>query len=283
MSTTRSVKWLVENYNDDPKYKVLMEEVVRQGMKCIEIKYISFESGVYDQIENTSDECVLFYGSLNLGRQLLREKKWVPGVWCNLENFRCASYYPRFYKHLLNKDSVFIPRGILKERISYLYDQMGVDNCLFIRPDSGFKEFAGRVVPNNEFDSDYKWMEEFCSPSSMVVVSSPKIIEAEWRFFVGPNGVISGCTSKTNNKTDFKDGYDYLAVELANEISKSEWKPDPLFVVDICKSGGEYLIMEFNSFSCSGIYDCDPEPIVREASKFAIEECESYKNLTQSC
>jgi hypothetical protein len=271
------MKWIIENFDEDPAYTRLADEVIRQGMECKYTKYIPFMGGEYEEIPNNSEECVLFYGSLNLARQLRRNKKWIPGVWCNLPNFLCSQYYVRYETYLLNSDAIFLPLGLLKNRISTLYKTFGVDNCLFIRPDSGYKDFTGKTVSQDSFESEYDWMTSSSTPDSLVVIASPKKIEKEWRFFVGPEGIISGCTSHENSVISMSPKYDSRAASLASEIASNFWKPDPLFVVDICKSNGNYYLLEINAFSCSGLYECDPEPIVRVASAVAIEENLSYR------
>jgi glutathione synthase/RimK-type ligase-like ATP-grasp enzyme len=38
---------------------------------------------------------------------------------------------------------------------------------------------------------------------------------------------------------------------------------DPIYVIDICLTDkDEYKVLELNSFSCSGLYDCNPNIIV---------------------
>jgi len=279
------VRWIVENFNNDSEYQRLIDEIKRQGMECLEVKYVPFQGGVYDQILDTPDECVIFYGSLNLGRQLLREKKWIPAVWCNLSNFRCSAYYPHYYEYLLNKASIFMPAGLLIPRADDIYSMMERDGRIFIRPDSGYKEFSGQILArphHDEFVKNWVLGDGNLTPDGLTVISTVKEVTGEWRFFVGPEGVICGCTSKENNQNCFKPGVDPSAKELADKIANHTWRPDPLFVVDICKWGGEYYLMEINSFSCSGLYCCDAEPIVRVASETARKEWEDYHDIGES-
>ncbi len=272
-------KWIVENFNADPEYQRIIDAVKNQGMECIEVKYIPFLGGFYDFIPNSSEECVVFYGSLNLGRQLQREKNWVPGVWCTLENFKCSTHYPKYHKYLINHDHIFLPTGVLKGMAHKIYDMLSVNNTIFIRPDSGYKEFSGQIVSKYNFDA-FVDSEVFgygdMPDNGFVVISSPKEITNEWRFFVGRDAVISGCTCKKDNVIHFSETVDDQAAALAHEISQMDWTPDEMFVIDICKSGDEYRLMEINSFSCSGIYKCDAEKIVEYASKMAIRECQEY-------
>ena len=66
------------------------------------------------------------------------------------------------------------------------------------------------------------------------------------------------------------------AFELADKIAKEDWSPDRAYTLDICKCYGSYYLLEANSFSCSGLYESNTEPIVREVSRVALEEWKEY-------
>lgn len=277
--------WLIEDFDPDDSRLPLIEEVKRQGLRCEVIKYLPFESGSYDLIEDSPNSCVIFQGSLNLARQLRREKKWVPGVWCDLDNFRCRTYYPYFGEHLLNSDYFFIPVFDLKRRKNELYDMLGIDDCLFIRPDSGFKTFAGRVVRYDEFNSDYEFMSEYSDRDALAVISSPKPIDAEFRFVICKKKVVTGCIYKsdgelvTNNSEN--EQLDLLyALKYAENVAKTEWEPEPIYVMDICLSNDEYKLLEINSFSCSGLYGCQLAEVVKAASDLAVEINKEENEIT---
>lgn len=265
--------WLIEDFDPDDCRAALVEEVKRQGLPYEVLKYVPFESGHYDSIPN--DACVVFQGSLNLGRQLRREKKWVPGVWCDLPKFRCQAYYPYFAKYLLNDDFYFLPVSDLKRRKDDLYNKFAVDDCLFIRPDSGFKTFTGRAVPREEFDSDYDWMAEFSDPESLAVIASPKSIQEEWRLVVTKrryDGIIGGSRYRQNGVISHQNIDATDVVQFVSECLRVDYEPDPVFVMDVCWSNGNLYLLELNSFSCSGLYACPLKQVVKTASELAIEE-----------
>ena len=64
--------------------------------------------------------------------------------------------------------------------------------------------------------------------------------------------------------------------QIAQRIAKEEWQPDKAYTLDVCKSNGEYFMLEANSFSCSGLYKCPPEPIVKSVSEAALKEWKEY-------
>ena len=106
----------------------------------------------------------------------------------------------------------------------------------------------------------------------MMVVAKPKVIDAEYRFFVSKGEVIAGSRYKLNGEHDEDPNYPIEAYNVAFEISKLEWSPAPVFVVDIGKiDNGEYKLLEINSFNCSGMYYCDLEKIVVKSNEVALK------------
>jgi hypothetical protein len=52
-------------------------------------------------------------------------------------------------------------------------------------------------------------------------------------------------------------------------LAAVRWRPDELFMLDVCESGGELRLVELNSFSCSWLYACDFAAVVQTASRLA--------------
>jgi len=263
-----TVKWIVEEFHPDNSFQKLADEVRRQGMVCEVLKYWPFESGSYDIYSDA--DCVLFQGSINLGLQLQREKSWRPGLWFNQQNFECSTYYAYWGGYLLNRDYIMVPAGDLVRKSPWLFNVFG--QRLFIRPNSGVKTFAGRVFQHTSLKVE--WPEQFVDVSleDLVVVSEAKRVDQEWRFVIARGEVVTGCQYKHNGKFEQKPGFPDEAAGLAGEIAQSGFQPGPMYVLDICRVSDKYYLMETNSFSCSGLYECDMEMIVKAATQLAIEE-----------
>ncbi|KKN26708.1 hypothetical protein LCGC14_0871880 [marine sediment metagenome] len=278
------IKWIVEHDVFDEDLEPLIAEIKRQGMEVEQIKYIPFESGSYNNFPD--DACVIFHGSLNLGRQLQRQKPWIPGSFCTLDNFKCSKYYAHYGKYLINQRYVMLPLAELKRRKEELFhrfdpqfEHLPGDPQVFVRPNTGFKTFTGQVLSESNFNKDYEWFEEFAAPDSLVVVSRVQRIVREWRFIIADRKIIAASRYKPDvehvvyRNALSGETMDNEARLVAERIAKEEWQPDPIYVVDIAKNGFDtYGLMEINSFSCSGFYACPVEPIVREASKLALKE-----------
>lgn len=274
-----NVNWLVEHDIFEEDLGPLIGEIKRQGMKVEQIKYVPFESGTYENFAD--DECVLCYGSLNLIRQLRRQKPWIPGSFCDLPNFECSKYYAYYGGYLFNHEYTMLPLSELNRRawkfFNYLWPHPG-DPQFFVRLSSGFKTFTGQVVKKSTFEKDFSWFEEFASPDSLVVVAPCARIHSEYRLVIANRKVIAASRYKESGKLNVQEGAPTRVLDFAHRITNEvEWEPDPIYVMDIA-TGNSSLngigLLELNSMSCSGFYACPVEPIVTVASELAQKEWE---------
>ena len=174
-----------------------------------------------------------------------------------------------------------LPLLELSRRREEIYKKFGIDNCIFMRPNSGAKTFYGNVYPIDELDSEIKLIDGYANQDLddiLVVISSPKIIDREWRIVVAAGyGPISASQYKEGDKLKEEEGCPMEVLDVAYKIAKEEWQPDKIYTVDVCESGGEFSFLEVNSFSCSGLYKCPPKNIVKVASEIAIKEWKEYQ------
>lgn len=288
-------KWLVEDYANDNSIQPLMDEIKAQGMDLEIVKYKPWESGEFNQYPN--EDCVVFYGTLNLARQLQKQKGWIPGIICNFKNFYCHTYYSYWGKYLFNKDYMMLPMmellrrkdELFKSYRSYFatqYEYMdGEDICydyyIFIRPDSGAKPIIGQLLAYRDLEKEFELFKTQAGndlDQIVIVISSPKHPIEEWRCVVVDKKVVAFSQYKDFGELETKREIPDKALCLANEIVQEEWQPDIAYTLDICRTTIDtYHLLEANSFSCSGLYKCDPEPIVREISKVATKEWEEYQ------
>ncbi len=270
-----NVKWLIEDWDEDNNYQRLVDEVKRQGYDYEHITYHPMESGNYDRF--SSDECVVVQASLNLAGQLMRDKKWVPGPWLNLKQYECIYYYAHLGEYLFNDNYIILPRDEFKRTHKKWFSNLGVEGYLFIRPSSGFKTFTGKLFNEKHFEKDWEWVEEFTDPESLVIITTPKDIKAEWRFVAAEGKIIAGSMYRLNGASKYKREWPDKAIDLATSVAK-KFRPDPVYCVDICQGADdECYLLEIGSFSCAGIYSCDVEPIVKAVSELALQEWESLQ------
>lgn len=239
------------------------------------------------------DECVVFYGSMNFGRKL-RKLPWVPGVYFDEEKYKCTSYYPAFGNLLLHNNYLMMPYGDLLRRKRYLYELFGEN--LFIRPNSGSKEFTGMVVPEKNFEDCVKLAGFYnVEPELLVVVSQAETILKEWRFVVVNQEVISGSLyrdwsspeelSEETTTSDYvllnshsvkKLCTDHRAWDFANKCAKL-YNPEPCWTMDIAETYfRDYSLLEIGCFSCAGMYGNGLNIIVEKVSEEAEREWKEY-------
>ena len=274
------VKWLVEDFEGDGALDPLISEIKSQGMQCEVVNYTPFQGGEYNQYSN--EDCVVFYGSLNIARQLQREKPWVPGVYCNYENLCCLTYYSHWAKYLLNDNYIMLPMMEILRRREFVFNEYGVDNCIWIRPNSGAKTFTGQIVERERLDKEFSLFSNYAGKpldKILAVISSPKIISKEWRCVIIDKKVIATSLYKVNDKLTEEEGCPKEVWTLAQKIANEGWRPDIAYTLDICLSNGKYSLIEVNSFSCSGFYKCNTSDIVKAISKAAIDEYNSYNDI----
>jgi hypothetical protein len=218
--------------------------------------------------------CVVAHGDIELVTRIASEHRWIPGAFATVKNFYCSSYYCHFGKYILNRDYVMLPFGELHRCQDFLFRIVGRDDRIFVRPDSPLKLFTGQVASRKTFDADLEFMSFYEFPKdSLVVVSTPQSIDTEWRFVIADRCVVAGCQYSNTGKMDQQPHYDAAAFELASTIAKSEYQPDPAWVMDICKtSDGSYHLLEIGGFSFADLYACDKKAIVAAISKVALAQ-----------
>jgi hypothetical protein len=52
-------------------------------------------------------------------------------------------------------------------------------------------------------------------------------------------------------------------------LAEVRWRPDPIFMMDLCEADGNLWLVELNGFSCSWLYACDLAAVVAKASRLA--------------
>jgi hypothetical protein len=218
------------------------------------------------------EACVVAHGDIELMTRIYRERRWVPGAFCTQENFFWSSYACHFGPHLLNRDYFLLPFSELDRCREFVFRTLGREGRVFIRPDSPLKLFTGQVASRETFAADLEFMGFYEFPAnSLVVVSSPQEILAEWRFVVAGGKVVTGCQYRNAREIELLPDYDPQALRLAETIVSKGYQPDPVWVMDICRiADGSYHLLEIGGFSFSDLYVCNMPAVVEAVSAAAI-------------
>lgn len=272
-----NVKWLLGKGTFQENIHLIAEEIQRQGMEYKIVDYEPFRDDI-EFNEYAQEDCVIFYGSIGHANKIRKGTKWIPGVYYNRDAYDCRNYYPALGKFLLNANYMMIPFGDLSRQKEFLFDKLGTQDTVFIRPDYGGKSFTGTLVYKETFD---KFIDSIgfgqLDAGTLLVVAEPKNLIGEWRFLVVENKVVTGSQYRNEVGIKYKADYPKEAFELAQEAANS-YSPDKAWVVDICQTKeGNFYLLEIGCFSCAGIYLCNREIMVREISRVALEEWSEYQ------
>lgn len=190
----------------------------------------------------------------------------------NVRNYDCTSYYPRYGHELLNSHYTMLPYGDLLRRKEWLFQVFGEDNCIFVRPNSGLKEFTGQVVKCELYEKDIENISFYdVIPELLVIVSVPKLISWEARVVVVNGNVITGSYYRINRlhqEALLEQRHLNSTQDLINRI---KWQPDEIYVIDVCETNGELKVVEVGAFNYAGLYRCDRTKIVEKISNFVID------------
>lgn len=271
-------KWLIQKYSDDLFFSNIKKSLEKNKLEYKIIDDIFFYNKSFDFFDD--NDCVTVIGSLNFCRYIQKNKRWVPGAICNFNNFKCSTYYSYFGKYLLNSDYIMMPILEIERNKDYIFNNFGIDNKIFIRPNSGAKPITGQIIDKYNLEKELNIFSQKAGndlDKIIVVISTPKNIDKEWRFVVSDKKVITGSQYIEYGEINIKKHYDPKAKELAEKIAFEKWEPDRAYTIDICKANfGEYYLLEINSFSSSCLYLCDLDVIIPEVSKVATKEYEEY-------
>lgn len=223
--------------------------------------------------------CVVAHADIDLVSRVLDDKLWTPGAFATVPHFFCSHYYGHFGRFLLNRDYIMLPYAELPRCRDFLFDTLGVEDRLFVRPDSPLKIFTGLTISRETFGKDFEFMGFYEFPSeSLVVVSSPKRIVAEWRYVIANGEVVTGSKYVDAGEGVSLPAKDPLAHEFAQSVANSGYQPDPVWVLDVCRTAeGGYHLLEIGGFSFASIYGCDKDAVVQAVSAVA-ESIHASKN-----
>ena len=266
--------WLIERGVYGEYAIALKAEVERQGMSCFEVDYRPGKqppgdvSGCWNLAE---DACAVLWGTLPLVRQVQLHHNWTPGGWCNVENLEYGTYSTHFGEFLLNGFHAMLPGGAAAGLQEYLFDKYGANDEIFVRPSGVQKLFPGKVVYKDNFEEAIATSRY--DPAMQVVVAPPKEIGREWRLVIAGDEIVASSQYRDSGAISIMPDCPIQVSEYASDVLRRvTWRPESLFVMDVCESDDRLYVLELNSFSCSGFYECDVEPIVRQASEIAENE-----------
>jgi hypothetical protein len=263
--------WLIEAgvYGDEAA--PLLDEIHRQGLPGDVVPYQALKKGSAPAIGGqplAPEACVIGYGTFPFARQIQLHHRWAPGAWCSPTNLDCATYFAYFGKFLLNQHYAILPGAEAIRQRDRLFSIFGKDDEVFARPTSCDKLFVGRRIGREAFAAALAPTRY--DPATQVVIAAPRTIECEWRLVVCEGHVVSGSQYAVQGQRAIAANCPAEARTFVESmLAEVRWRPDPIFMLDVCESEGHLWLVELNSFSSSWLYKCDLAAVVRAASELA--------------
>ena len=301
----KEVKWLIEKNVFEDNEEQLVNNINKLGMQT----YLVDDSHTEDVVKHLMNfvyepkDIVVFYGSIGLGHKL-QKAPWVPGVYLNDKMMECTSYYPVLGDMLVHAGHyIMLPYGDLlrMEKRIFNYFFKGWTE-IFIRPNSGTKQFTGMVIEKDNWEEGIKLAGFYgIDPDMLVLISTVWAFHREWRFVVVDGKIITGSAYRDWSRgeeleistrdyvlkkshsikeecftnPDFAE-WDRDAWDVAQACA-DKYNPDHCWTIDVVRSAaGTYAIIEIGSFSCAGLYGANLEKVVKAVSKSALEEWNEY-------
>lgn len=185
----------------------------------------------------------------------------------------------------MHQNYLMMPYGDLLRRKDQLYKYFN-SNKLFLRPNSGNKQFTGMIVDIDDYEECIKLAGFYDVESDLlVVVSDVYDIEKEWRFVIVDKEVISGSLYRDwsspemlspgiitrdyvlmNSHSVYEKCNDENAWNAAKNCANT-YDPDICYTIDVAKIDNFYGILEVGCFSCAGMYGNNLEIIVTKFQK----------------
>ncbi len=183
------------------------------------------------------------------------------------DNMRASDYMSKYPLGLfLNSDAYFTTYGMLRQNL--------INRNVFVRPNSAYKTFTGFELTLQNFEHEMSCLRQIqhVQDEEIFLIASAKDIQSEYRCFVIDGKVSSYSTYRWDNILDCRRDILPECLALAERVASYPYQLDNAYVVDVCMTDKGPKIVEFNSFSSSGVYACDLEKIVQDMNDLAVKE-----------
>jgi hypothetical protein len=222
------------------------------------VKVIPFSSEL-DPIPNVQNPIAVL-GSTTLVR-IAHKYGWRPGVFWD-DDLTAETWIKHWGHELLNADAQYVR-----------FADLQFEGVKFIRPTEDLKVFSGGLVHWGEFsawkDKVLLYDDGTVTSETMCVVSSPKTIYAEYRFFVVDGKVVTGSRYKIGQRVTSSVQVDQDVWEYAQRMV-DQWQPYQGFVIDVADTPEGFKIIEVNNLNSSGFYHCDVSKIIQAIENMVL-------------
>lgn len=262
------VTWILESEVFPETHVPLRKAITDSGHDLVDWRDHWWSDEIPTTIPNRP---VVFHGSLGNAARIENQLNWSPGSFCPTDSFRCSSWYEAARPWLVHSDWLICSAIDLVENASKIAIKFQSSGKLFVRPDSPLKPFSGRVIDSNaltlaSLDHGFYYDDE----TLPVVVAPVQDIGDEWRFVVVNQRVITGSAYDPGTRTPKPVALDSEAAIFASSVASKLDPPSAVYVLDVCRCGEQFHLLELNPFGGADLYACDTNAIVELVSQVAI-------------
>ena len=239
--------WVLQQNAQFTDMSKIEEIVISLGYNVVSLPYNIGKPVITPAIDGVA----VAYGSHNFCKRLADKKIIVYDM-----NSSCTEYYPLLDSgDLLNSDYVMVLFGDFIRRKNYFLDIFGGE--IFLRPNSGSKTFTGLTINSDNSTIEINTLMQCMNVplDELVLVSSAKTIIEEYRFFICNEKVVSQSYYDWDDKV--KNVIPPDCIQLAEKIANTPVQKDLCYSVDIAITEIGAKIVEMNSFSYAGLYECN--------------------------
>lgn len=221
---------------------------------------------IMNEVNKGSINIPIYHCTIEMAEQV---RQWFDdrGLYYKVDEFKCSNYYKHIDDSipLLNRDNILVSyKQLVKQwESTFLYF---LSNCVFIRPDDGDKQFVGGSFMKRGIDLFTEQVDKYNTIDKNILcqISNSVTIKSEYRFVVIDGKVITGSQYKRDGIVDERIDYMTGAYELADKVAKQKWQIDKFYIVDVAELyDGSFSVIELNAGSCSGLYACNKEKIIK--------------------
>lgn len=265
------VKWLIDTSILEGRLNNKLPEIARaQGHEVFEVAF--FKGSALPEIPFEDSDCVVVYGSHQFCRAV-GVGRFNPGMFGLCDRTHVLKYLSNLpTEWFLNNQPTMTTWKLFTENKSLWYDFYKTDR-IFIRPNSGFKTFAGQTLHRDEFEFEVNSMNQLTSVENetLMMIAPPKELLGEFRFVIADGQVLTGSEYRWDNKLDIRIDYPDECFDLAQKVASHPWQADFAYTCDVALTPDGPRVVELNSFSCAGMYACDLEKVVQGISATALK------------
>ena len=213
-------------------------------------------------------------GSVTMS-EIAKERHWNPGSFLN-ENMEISVWGEKYEGNCVNDDCQI-------SRFDQVERHFGSE--MFIRPVLDDKSFPGKVMNWNQYlkwkkdvEDQEKIGDEFApvKPNTMVAVAKRKMIEAEYRFLVLDDKIITGSRYKIRGKLSESSLIDPVAETFARQMMEI-WQPAQGFVLDIAMLESGQKVMDIGCMNSAGFYHSDIRRYVDAVNSMNLSQHIDFK------